>query len=143
MSMTRWSTSLRLVAQRIGQGAPHGLARVERGVRVLEDHLNRACCFHAVAPGNRLAVQGDAAMGRRDQTHDGQRQGGLAAARFAHQAQALAGLHVEADAVDRLQNLDAAAERTADGEMDREVVELQQRLNHDGGTAPGRRLARS
>ena len=72
-------------------------------------------------------------MRRWDQAHDGQRQGGLAAARFAHQTQALAGLHVETYAVDRLQYLGAAAERAADSEVD--PAELRDRRRAGAATA--------
>ena len=45
-------------AQRIGQGAAHGLARIERGVGVLEDHLHRARRRHALAAGKRAGRRG-------------------------------------------------------------------------------------
>ena len=128
-------------AQRIGQGAAHGLARIERGVGVLEDHLDGARGLQPLALAEVAAVERDVAVRRRDQAHDGERQGGLAAAGFAHQAQALAGLHVERDAVDGLQRVDAAGQRAADLEVDGEIVEREQRLSHDDGTARGRRPA--
>ena len=131
-------------AQRIGQRPAHGLARVERGVRVLEDHLHRARHLHAIGrrvAGDLLAADMDAAFGRQQQAHDGECERGLAAARFAHQPQALAGLHVERDTVDRLQGLDAARQGAADLEMDGEAVEGEQGLSHGDGTAQGRRPA--
>ena len=55
-------------AQRIGQRAAHGLARIERGVGVLEDHLHGAgqvLRSPALAAGHDLAVEHDAAARRR------------------------------------------------------------------------------
>src|SRR5262249_17485931 len=122
-------------AEWIGQRAPYRLARVERGVRVLEDHLDGTRGLEPLTLGEVAAVERDMAARRRDQAHDGERPRGLAPAGFADEAQALAGLHVECDAIDRLQHVDAAAERAADLEMDGEVVEGEQRLSHNGGTA--------
>ena len=70
MSFTRASTSALSVdamqAQRIGQRAAHGLARIERGVGVLEDHLHRARRLQPLALAEIDAVEPDVAVRRRD-----------------------------------------------------------------------------
>ena len=72
--------------------------RVERGVRVLEDHLQRAAAGRGV--GHRLAAEQDPAGVDGRQADRGAGQRGLAGAGLAHQADDLAGRHGQADAVD-------------------------------------------
>ena len=84
--------------------------RVERIHRPLWDQcdLVPACAAHLVfAKRHQLHVaQVDGAgldhAGRLGHTQEGRYQGGLAAARFAHQPKALTGLNLKRDAVDRL-----------------------------------------
>ena len=54
---------------------------------------------------------------------------------FADEAQALAGLHVERDAVHGLQGLDATSQHAADPEVDGEIVEVNEGLRDDPALA--------
>jgi len=78
------------------QALAHALAdrhaRVERGIRVLEDDLHVATQrfeLAAVQLEHVLALEEHPAAGGRRQAQDGAAHGGLAAARFAHQAERL------------------------------------------------------
>src|SRR5476649_2873638 len=99
---------------------PH--QRIERGHRLLEDHADavaaqqahlRRCQREEIA-----ALEGDAAardlQRRRQQPHD--RAGGdrFARAAFAHDAQDLAGLEIEADVLDRVRAVRALGQRDAE-----------------------------
>ena len=80
-------------------------ARVQRTVRVLEDHLHvPAERAHPSTgqPADVLAVEGDRAGGDVVQPHDAAGQGGLAAAGLADQAQGLAAADLQADVLDRV-----------------------------------------
>ena len=114
-------------AERVGEGSLDGLARVERGVGVLEDHLGDAGDGFAVARGGGgdvFAVEQDAAGGGGDEAEDGEGEGGFAAAGFADQADAFAGVDGERDAVDGAERAGAAGEQAAaDGEVDGEVFD--------------------
>ena len=100
-----------------------GHHRVQRGLRLLEDHADgrAAHVAHAVLGQAEeiLAGEVDAATGdtcdRRQQARDGERGERLAAARFADQHDGLAGADLEADAVDGAHQLLAGAEM--DGEV--------------------------
>ena len=90
--------------QRFAQHGAHRHARIERGVRVLEDHL------HALAPGAHrlvaerqqiLALEAHLAGGGLEQAQHQTADRRLAAARFAHDGEGLALLEMEVDAVDR------------------------------------------
>src|SRR5207247_642698 len=66
-----------------------GHARVERTVRVLENHLELAAQrpqFGTVQPSDVFAFEEELASGRLDEPDDGAAQGGLAAAALPHQA---------------------------------------------------------
>ena len=85
------------------------LARVQRRVGVLEDHLHLAAHRlqrRALDVRDVLPVKAHFAGGRLQQSRDQARGGALATARLADDAQRLAALHVEADAVDRLHGAD-------------------------------------
>ena len=70
----------------LGQGVEDRHARVERGVGILEDHLEiraRLAEFAAAQGGEVPTGQDDRAFGGRDQLQDGAAESGLAAAGFA------------------------------------------------------------
>ena len=98
--------------ERLGDDPGHGHARIERGERILEDDLHVA-----PPPPERggierqdvFAIERDASRGRLDEPEEEARQGRLAASRFPHNAQRLALLERQADAVDGARNAAAAA----------------------------------
>ncbi len=105
-------------------------ARVERGVRVLEDHLDVAADRlqgAAREAGDVLALVADLPAGGALQVdeHPGHRR--LAAAGLADDAEGLALVQVEGDPVDRLDRADLAAEDDALGQREvlDQVVDLQ------------------
>ena len=91
--------------QRLGDDAGHRHARIQRALRVLEHDLEAPA-----ERGQRLArgrpdigaVEQHLARRRPLQAHDGLAQRGLAAARFADDAQGLAAPDLEVDAVQRM-----------------------------------------
>src|SRR5215218_9721506 len=125
-------------AKRRRERRPDGLARVERGIGVLEDELRDTGPRHAVHAGaDLMAVEKDAAARRRLEAEDRQGEGRLAAAGLADDAEALALLELEIDAVDGREG-PSAAEVAPDRKMDRKVLDLEDRLgrglSHDDGT---------
>ena len=97
-------------------------ARVQGRVGVLEDHLHLAAHAAQVAAaqlGQLCAAEVDAAGGGLVELEDGAAGGGLAAAGLADEAQGLARLDVDVDAVDGLDVGDLALKDQAGG--DREV----------------------
>ena len=92
----RFSTSPRRDAvepQRVADDLADALARVQRRVGVLEDHLHLAAQrlqLAALQADDLLAVEAHRARRRLEQLQDRAAQGGLAAARLADQAQRLA-----------------------------------------------------
>src|SRR6185295_18904721 len=91
------------------QHGAHGHARIERAVRILEDHLHfpPQRTQLALAELRELAaVEPDLARGRLEQAQHQPAGGRLAATRLADQREGLPRMHLEAHAVDRL---DAAA----------------------------------
>ena len=82
-----------LEADGLRDGCAYPVTRVERGVGILEDHLNAMAGFPGIAETH-LTASG------RVQASDQARQRGLAATRFTHQAEGLAALDVEPNAVD-------------------------------------------
>ena len=107
-------------------------ARVQRAVRVLEDHLDAPAQRQqvpAVQAGDVDAVIDDRALGRAFQAQDAAPGGGLAAAAFADQAQRLAAPDGEVDAVHRLHlaHLAAGDDALGDREMHAQAAHLQQR----------------
>ena len=85
-------------------------ARGERAVGVLEDHLHVAAerAELGVLPAlDVLAEEDDAALGR-DEAHDGEREGGLAGAGLADDAEGLAGADGDGGVVHRLDVADGA-----------------------------------
>jgi len=95
-----------VLADGLGDEFHDALARVERGKRVLEDHghLGAQAAHPTLAVlGDVLAVEDDLAGGRLDELEDRPAGRGLAAARLADDAERLALLDLEADAVDGMQ----------------------------------------
>ena len=83
---------------RLGDDLGHVHARVQRRVRVLEDHLHapaEAAEILAVELGELLAIEHDAASGRSVELEHGTAGGGLPTTGLAHEAERLALLHEE------------------------------------------------
>src|SRR5207244_2883584 len=88
---------------RVADDRPDALARVERRVRVLEDHLHLAPQRPQrprAQPADRGAAEDDVAGGGLEQPHNRPAEGRLAAARLADEPQRLAFGDGEADVVD-------------------------------------------
>src|SRR4029077_8857552 len=94
-------------AQRAAENFADSHARIERTIRVLEDHLHspaQRTKFCLAEMRDVLSVKGDAAGGGLSQAHDDARERRLAAAGLADQAYGFAGKHLEVDAVHRAQD---------------------------------------
>ncbi len=121
-----------LQPERRADDGAHGVPGVQRGVRVLEDHLD----VPAQRPDLPGAQVGDvhplelhAAAGRFEQPGDQPAHCRLAAAGLADHAQGLPGVHREADPVDRLHGpVDPLEQALADGEVLLQPGDPQQRL---------------
>ena len=118
---------------------PDRVPRVQRRVRVLEDHLHLLAQGHELLlaeVGDVAAIEDDLARGRLQQLGHGAPGRGLAAARLAHKADRLAGPDLQVQPVDSLHGADLLAEHDALG--DREVL-LQARDLEQGipGTVDG------
>jgi hypothetical protein len=128
--------SLRLRAdvvdvERLGDGVSRGHPRVERGVRVLEDHLEPTAQVLELPPvdgGDVRAVELDRARRGLVQPHDRPPGRALAAARLPDEAKGLALPELEADPVDRAHVADVALDEQAlgDREPDLEVLDPEQ-----------------
>ena len=125
----------------VGDDRADRLARVQRRVRVLEDHLHLATQglqLRALDRRDLAAVEVDRARRR---VHQAQQQAGgrgLAATRLAHEAERLAAHDVERDAVDGLDGADLPAEEPGvDREVLVEVADLHQRLAGSGEVGGG------
>ena len=110
---------------------PMRVARVQRRVRILEDHLHPSTQRTQVVLAevrDVLAVEDDRATGRLVQPEDRPADRRLPAARLADEPERLAALDVERHAVDGLHVTDVAIEDDAalDREVDLEVAELEQ-----------------
>ena len=95
----------------LGDDPAGGHPRIEAGVRVLEDHLHplaQAAQLGTLDLGHVLAVEEDPAPRRRVEADDRPPGRALAAARFADEAERLAALDLERDAIDRLDVADVA-----------------------------------
>ncbi len=94
-------------AQGLGNDLRDGHARVQRGQRVLKNHLDVFSDSQpglARGPGHFLAHPDDAAGAGGDQVEHGARQGRLAATGLAHHAQCFSRMNVERDTIDGLQS---------------------------------------
>ncbi len=110
-----------VVGQRLADDLARGLARVERGVGVLEDDLEVTAMAMHLAPAETeelLTLEAHAAGGGLDQPQYDLARGRLAAAGLADQAERLGATDREGDAVDR-QHLraDAREHPAAHGEV--------------------------
>ena len=125
-------------SDRFGNDVPHPPARIERGLRILEDHGEAPADRPCPVPRRRHVMAADRhpAAGRPVEAGDQPRDGGLAATRFADHRQGDALADGEAHAVDRLQDFRLAAhrpfaERHRQAEMNRQILNLQERrLSH-------------
>ena len=108
--------------ERLADDAADGVARVERGERVLEDDLHVAphvAQLLARRVGDVASLEPDLARAGLDQPQDAAPGGRLAAAALADEAERLAAPDLEADAVDRVHRADLPPEHPA---MDRELL---------------------
>src|SRR5262249_30058643 len=99
--------------ERLSESLAHGEAGIEAAVRVLEDHLDAAPERAEAPPGQRRdvpALEEDPPFRRLGQTQEGAGRCRLAAARLADEGDRLAGIDVEADAVDRVHGVPVALE---------------------------------
>lgn len=124
--------------QHLLEKAPHGQARIERGIRILKDHLElpaeRAQCATAEMSDLAPREEDRSACGRqKPQDRFAERR--FPAARFADQAQSLAGIYEEIDVVDGAQR--AGAELKMHGEM----VDGEQRQRHAAVSSATRKQA--
>ena len=117
-----------LGAQRHGDDVAHARQRVKRGEGVLEHRLDEAGARLAIHVDDALALDGDVAGAGFEQAEDQARQGGLAAARFADDAQHAARRHGEGHVVDRHHMAVGAQKPAFDPER------LADRLDLDGGS---------
>ena len=76
--------------ERFGQHPVDGVARMQRGVRVLEHHLDPTVKTRIARRGHRYAVNENAAAGDRRQAAKRPQNRGFAGAAFADNAEALA-----------------------------------------------------
>src|SRR6266567_1002930 len=109
------------VAQRFADDVADGHARIQRGVWILEDHLDLlpgAAQLLAVDAGEIDVLEVDMSRGCCQELNDHPSECRLAAAGFADQAERLAGLDGKADAVNRVH--DRTPEQSP---SDREVLE--------------------
>src|SRR5258708_3523724 len=122
----------------------HGLldreARIERGVAVLEDHLNFAAVGDEIerVRADNFAIEQELARIGRDDLHDEACERGLAAAGLTDDAKRLALGDVEAHAVDGMHRTAAAAKASPAAEMFDETAYRQQRLRRPAAIAPER-----
>src|SRR5208282_6462279 len=120
-----------VIDQRLADDVADSEARVERGVGVLEHHLELAPVGPHLAARQRidaLAVDADLARGRVEQFEDRLARGRLAAPALADEAQGLTRADVEGDAVDRVDLPDGALQQPLfDREMLDEAANRKQR----------------
>ncbi len=122
---------------RLGDDRADRHARVERGVRVLEDHLHVAAHLAHVARVQLrqvLALELHLAGGRLVELQDGAARRALAAAGFADQSERLALLDGEGDTVHGLHRADLALHDDAarEREVHDEVIDLKERFAKPG-----------
>ena len=130
---------------RFGNQIADRLARVERGIGVLEHHLHLAAQLAQlvmVGAGDILAFEPHLARRRLGQPQDRATGRGLATAALADQAEGFATADIEADAVDRLDGFRAGSQKQAapHSEVDLEVLDAQDVVAGPGrGHVNGRR----
>src|SRR5581483_11391010 len=110
-------------AERRADDTADGLPGVQRGERVLKDHLHVPAPLAeglALEVGDVLALELDRSLGCVVQAHDDPRERGLAASGLAHEPNGLPRVDIEVDAVDGVHVADVLLE--ADPPRDREVL---------------------
>ena len=126
--------------ERLGERRPHRLARIQRGVRVLEHELHattQGTKTRTLEPGDVVVAEPDRAAVARLQPGDAASERGLAASRLADEAERLPALDRQAHVRDRLHDVARAAEQpAADAVLLDEVLHGQagagDRAAHDG-----------
>ena len=102
--------------ERLRKGGAHREARVEGRLRILEHDLH-ACAkgpqFGFVERSDVAPLEGDGACAGAVEPQQGARKGALARARFAHEADGLAGQHRQVDALEDLEQRRAAEDGLA------------------------------
>ena len=120
--------------ERLGDDLADGHARVERGVRVLEDVLHVAAHrleFLLLHLGHVVTTEEDGSRGWGREAHDAAAGRRLAAAGLADEAEGLAGIDVKAHVLDGLDLLLLAAEDArVDGELLGEMLDVKQGFGH-------------
>src|SRR4249920_773217 len=109
--------------ERLGDDVPDRHARVQRGVRILEDDLDvppDRPHLPALQPRDVLTVEDDLPGGRFEELQDGATEGRLAAAGLTHDAERLARADGQADSVDGPDLADGALEKAG---LDRKVLD--------------------
>ena len=122
--------------ERLAEDLAHAHARVERAVGVLKDHLDAAVVAAELGPRQRAdveAVEADLALVGLDQPHQAAGERGLAAARFADDAERLAARDCEAHAVQRMHDRNRLA-----GEPPRQALAHAEMLDEAGHLQEGR-----
>ena len=122
--------------ERLGERRVDGVARVQRRVGVLEDHLHAAGESAVARHADRLAVEQDAPGRDRRQPADGAQHRRLARAGLADDAEGFARRDGEADAAHRVDALRAVAEHDLRGRRPR--AWRASSLSRHGSCAPGR-----
>ena len=126
------------LADGLGEGGEDGHSGVERGVGVLEDHLEiepAAAYGMAGEVGEVFAIEDDFPTGRALELHHGAGEGGLSAAGFADESEDFPALDSERDAIDRPDGIGHGIEEASAflAEVDGEVADVE--VSHDGSLA--------
>ena len=124
-----------VLAHRLADDLADGQTRRQAGIRILEDDLQLGAHLAQLLAGegkNVDPVEVDLAGGLVLQTQDRAADGGLAAARLAHETHGGAALDAEGNAVHRFYLTDRAAEEAAlDREVLHEVLDFQKVIRTD------------
>ena len=115
--------------QRLADDVASGHPWIERGVRILVDHLHLLAVRHhrgRIQIGDVFAMHADPTLGRLQELQHGAAHGRLATATLAHQTERLAAFDVEGNTVDRI-NLtgDAGEDALIDRKMLLEAPDLE------------------
>ena len=119
--------------QQLAQHPAHGQPRVQRGVRVLEDHLDAAPVRPRPRRREHPAVEADLAAVRAQQPGQSLGERGLARPGFADEGECLAPPHLQVNAVDRAEQallaVDPGGHPRADRERHGDIAGREQRLS--------------
>jgi hypothetical protein len=123
-------------AHGLADDVANGNARVERGVGVLEHHLDLATQFAQIlsASGGDIALaEHDLPGGGRHEAEQRAAEGGLTATGFADHTKGFVGHQVEGDPADRLNSADLASEHPgADRKLGDEVADAEEGVTRSG-----------